>query len=326
MAEEESVQNSASASKKTNSKRKWAWVAGYSSLAIALGVGGGVLAHHFFGPTASVNYVAGETDDINVAKAKYESAKASGTPLETALKPSEIVNLAMDNYNSIPSTKAVGLGEAISLSVRQVQVIQSIQIKNNGEYFEESNSIGLVNLYDRMYQTGDSTACYWGASLDYSSNPKNELTNEEYEDMMGRKVSDSMTYIISKKTTITKEANVKSSYGPSKIVKENGGYTVELELNTSSKSSAVANYVKQMKNISGLTDYPYFYYCHLTFHLTEDLIPVDYTSYEKYNATKSSVPLPVDIEGRLTTKFYVDGTYEIPSLKEETQSIYKALE
>ncbi len=177
-----------------------------------------------------------------------------------------------------------------------------------------------------MYQTGDSTTCYWGANLDYSSNQKNELTNEEYEDMMGRKVSDSMTYIISKKTTITKEANVKSSYGPSKIVKENGGYTVELELNTSSKNSAVANYVKQMKNISGLTDYPYFYYCHLTFHLAEDLTPIDYTSYEKYNATKSSVPLPVDIEGRLTTKFYVGDTYEIPSLQDETQSVYKAFE
>ncbi len=324
MADEETIQKQEGASKKAVLKKKLPWIISCSSLAIALGIGGGFLAHRFFGPTAAVTYVAGETDDINLAKAKYEQAKASGTPLETALKPSEMVNLAMANYDSMPSTKAVGIGEAISMSIGQV--IQSIQIKNGEHYFEESNSIGLVNLYDRMYQEGDTTTCYWGSSLNYSSNQKNEMTNEQYEDLMGRNVSDSMTYIISKKTAITKESNVKSSYGPSKIVKENDGYTVELELSTSSKNSAVANYVKQMKNISGLTDYPYFYYCHLTFHLTEDLIPLDYTSYEKYNATKSSVPLPVDIEGKLTTKFFVGETYEIPSLQDETQSVYKSLD
>ena len=51
-------------------------------------------------------------------------------------------------------------------------------------------------------------------------------------------------------------------------------------------------------------------------------MPIEYTSYEKYNATKASVPLPVDIEASLTTRFFTTGAYEIPKLKDSTQVEY----
>ena len=292
--------------------------------AIALGVVAGYLTYNYTANFAGGDYsnvnATSLTDDISKAKAKFEGAKTSGTALEEALKPSEMVNLALDQFSSLESAKTVGLGSALSVGV--TQIIQSIQIRNGQRYFEESNSMSsFVKLYDRMYQEGDTTTTYWGESSDYSSHAPVAYTNEEYAELMGRKVSDTMIYVISTKTAITDETKVKSSHGASRIEKEGDGYVVDLEL----KTKAVVNYVKQMKNISGLTGYPTFEYCHLTFHLDKDLMPISYTSYEKYNATKESVPLPVDIEGSLTTYFYHGETYEIPTLETETQSVYESL-
>ena len=292
--------------------------------AVALGVVAGFVAHSFFN-TAGGDYSNVDanalTDDIAKTRKKYEAAKKAGTPLEEALKPCEMVNVSLDLFSSLESTKAVGLGSAYSMGVNQI--IQSIQIKNGEKYFEESNSTSaFVNLYDRMYQEGETTKTYWGKSSDYSSHEEKTYTNEEYAELMGRKVSDSMIYVISSKTSITDEAKVKSGRGASRITKEKSGYTVDLELQ---RKKSVVNYVKQMKNISGLTGYPTFEYCHLTFHLDEDLMPLDYTSYEKYQATKKEVGISTTIEGSLTTYFYHGETYEIPSLETETQTVYQSL-
>ena len=294
------------------------------ALAIGLGVGAGFLAHNFLNPVGG-DYsnvdVNALTDDISKTRQKYETAKKAGTPLEEALKPCEMVNMSLDLFSSLESTKAVGLGSAYSMGV--TQVIQSIQIKNGEKYFEESNSTSsLVKLFDRMYQEGNTTTTYWGKSSDYSSHDAVTYTNEEYAELMGRKVSDPMIYVISTKTSITDESKVKSGRGISKITKENGGYTVDLELQ---RKKSVVNYVKQMKNISGLTGYPTFEYCHLTFHLDENLMPLDYTSYEEYKATKKEVGISTTIEGKLTTYFYHGDTYEIPTLETETQSVYESL-
>lgn len=293
--------------------------------AIALGVGAGFLIYNYAFNYGGADYsnvdATALTDDLGKAKAKLASAQRLGTPLEQALKPSEMVNLALNNFSSLEHTKTVGLGSA--LSVRITQVIQSIQIRDGDLYFEESNSMSsFVKLYDRMYQEDDSTTTYWGETSDYSSHTPVTYTNEAYAEMMGRNVSDAMIYVISTKTAITDEAKVKSSYGPSRIEKEGDGYIVDLELKA---KKSVVNYVKQMKNISGLTGYPDFEYCHLTFHIDKDLMPTSYTSYEKYNATKESVPIPVDIEGSLTTYFYHGGTYEIPDLTTDTQPVYASL-
>ena len=190
------------------SKRKAILISSITGgVAICLGVVAGIIGAKLFGGKQTVDYsnvnVDALTDDIDATRSKYNQAKSSGTPLEKALRPSEMVNLAIANYSALPSTKAVGLGSAVSMGV--TQQIQSIQIKNDGKYFEESNSIGLVNLFDRMYQEGDSTSCYWGESSDYSAHPKKVYTNEQYAEMMGRKVSDPMIYVISRKTAITKE-------------------------------------------------------------------------------------------------------------------------
>ena len=317
---------SSEAKSKASKKKTVIFYSLASVFTVCLGIGAGVLAHHFLGETKATDYanVNGDKlmDDPSIARSKFEQAKKKGTAYEETLKPYEMVNVALEQYSALPSTKTVGLGAAEAMKVNQV--IQSIQIKNGDRYFEESNSTSaFVNLYDRMYQEGDTTTTYWGDDLNYASHEKKEYSNADYAAMMGRNVSDAMIYVISSKTSTSNESNVKSPYGPSRITKESGGYTVDLELHP---INAVVNYVCQMQNISGLDGKPSFIYCHLTFHLDADLMPLDYTSYEQYTAKKTGIPITTTITGSLTTYFYQGETYEIPTLQSETQSEYKAIE
>ena len=79
----------------------------------------------------------------------------------------------------------------------------------------------------------------------------------------------------------------------------------------------VANYQKQMKSISGLTAYPVFSYCHLSFVLDADLLPIKMTTHEKYEAKMSmGISISANCEGRLTTH-YIDEEKQIPSLDEQ---------
>lgn len=291
-------------------------------LAIGLGAGAGFAGYKLFGQknTASYEYDANAlTDDIAIAQDKLAAAKKSGTPLETALRPYEMVNLAFANLSALPSNKSVGIGVADAGVSKQD--IQSIQIKNGDSYFEESNSVGIVNLFDRMYQNGDTITCYWGTKKDYSADTPTDYSLDDYIELMGRKVSDPCSYIVSSKTCWFKEENNKSGKGVSSITKDGDIYRVECELNN---QKGVTNYVRQMKNISGLTGYPVFDYCHLSFQISEDLMPIQYTSYEHYTATKASIPVPTPITGEMTVWFSTDGEYPIPSLTDSTSEEYAA--
>lgn len=288
--------------------------------AIGLGIGGGFLVRSFIKPSQDQDYsvdTAGLANDITVIRAKYDAAIASGTPLEEALGPAEMVNLAYDNFTSLSSNKMVGYGATVSSGI--TQVIESIAIKEGDKAFEESNSTGVVNLYDRMYEEGDTITTYWGDNPDYASHVPIDYTLDEYADMMGRKVSEPTTYLISNKTIFKSEVNNLSGDGISKITKTSSGYTVDIELNP---VTGVVNYVKQMLKISELAKYPVFYWCHLTYQIDEDLNLVEMLVHEKYNVTKASIPLPVDCVGKITNKFFTSGTYQIPDVGANLRAEY----
>lgn len=291
-----------------------------AATAIGLGVGGGFLIRSFIKPSQDADYnfdTAGLKDDIASIRVKYDKAKASGTPLETALSPSDMVNLGYDNFTKLSSNKAVGYGATVSAGI--TQVIESITVKNGARSFEESNSSGVVNLYDRMYEEGDAVTTYWGSDLNYANHTPKTYTTEEYAALMGRKVSEPTTYLISNKTIFKSEANNLSGDGISSIAKTSSGYTVEIELNP---VKGVVNYVKQMVTISELAKEPVFYFCHLTFHLDEQLNLVDCKTHEKYNVVKASIPLPVDCVGTITYKYFTSGTYEIPEVGADLRAEY----
>ena len=96
------------------------------------------------------------------------------------------------------------------------------------------------------------------------------------------------------------------------MTKVEDGYKVELELDN---LYGVKNYVKQMKGISNLYQYPIFEYVHLTFELDSSLEIKFMHVKEKYYA-KTSAVLGSDLEATMSIKFETDGDFKIPELND----------
>ena len=146
----------------------------YSLIAIgsiALGVGAGFAGAKILKPTVTEvvmnenNSLAVTEGYLKLARTAYNTAVKNGDPLEEALTPDQMINLAYDMLGNLESTKAIGIGVSNAMNITS-QEIQSCAIKNGDEYFEESNSLGIVSIHNRMYQSGDTTTTYWGEKDD----------------------------------------------------------------------------------------------------------------------------------------------------------------
>lgn len=302
-------------------------VLGYSASIVstlAVGIGAGLLAANLWKPpienvTANASEYALSESYYTEASKTLEKALTSNTPLSEALSPDQLVNIAYRNFGNLKMTKSIGIGSSVSIGGIS-QEIQSATFHVGERYFEESNSLGIVNIHDRMYQEGDITTTYWGEKNDYANHPKQEMSNQEYATMMGRQISEGLIYIVSPKT-ISYDADL-SGYGTSHIDKTENGYRIEIEMQQVDTSSGkpmmpgITNYQKQMKNISGLKTYPSFAYCHLSVEVDSKGNLLSMLAHEKYDATMPIGPTAIEAtcEGALYTRYYSDGTYEIPTL------------
>lgn len=238
--------------------------------------------------------------DNKAAYENYEKAKKAGKDLATALTPSELISvaytkLAQHEYiysEALGSSKAMGLVD---------QTIQSRAIRDKDDYFEESNSFSnFVKIYNRMYQTGDETTKYWGSSPSYQGYTPVKVTNETYAEEMGRTISESLIYLVSPKTEGDTD---RSGLGLTKVTKTGSNLQIDFEAHP---AKSTLRYVKQMKTISNLKEYPSFYYVHLQVVCTQDLDLLYMKSFEKYQATLAS-GIGSACEGTMTT------IYQIPS-------------
>lgn len=304
----------------------------YSLIAIgsiALGVGAGFAGARILKPTVTEvvmnenNSLAVTEGYLKLARTAYDTAVKNGDSLETALTPDQMMNLAYDMLGNLESTKAIGIGVSNAMNITS-QEIQSCAIKNGDEYFEESNSLGIVSIHNRMYQSGDTTTTYWGEKDDYENHPKKEMTNEEYSSMMGRKISEGLVYVVLPSTIAKENVNTPGyENAPTGIYKENNGYRIEIEMDVKATSSGssympgVYRYQKQMKNISNLSSYPNFTYCHLTALVDKDLKLISMKNVESYTATMASVPFPATCKAELITYYFTDQEYKIPDLTEK---------
>ena len=285
-------------------------------LAISLGIGAGLGAASLLKGGVNVDYadIDGDslTDDLDALMAKYE--KTDEADYLSTFQPYEMANIAnslfmeQENYCSV----AVGSSKASIVT----QGIYGLHMRSGDTYFEESISNGMVNLYDRMWEEGDTTTIRWGSTSDYASMTPESMSNEDYVTKMGRKVSDFSSYIVSSKTTLIDTSNSGLSVTSAEKT-EDGGYKVELELDT---VKSVVNYVTQMQTISNLASKPSFVYCHLTYYLDAQLRPISSTSYERYYA-KTSSGIGSYCEGSLTSKYQWGGEASIPST-ESTDDYY----
>ncbi|MDY6430108.1 MAG: hypothetical protein SPL02_02890 [Bacilli bacterium] len=286
------------------------------AVVIGFGVGVGIVAANFFKVVKGSNVVVDRNelvDDIDEVMAKYNSVK-NASNLHEQLRPWEMIDVAMEKFTSSRNYFSVGVGYT-NASIAN-QAIYASFAKNNDKYFEESISTGLINLYDRMYQEGDTTTTYWGGSANYSAVTPKTYDAKSYKELMGRNVSTPSSYIISKKTCL--KSNNLSGRGVTSASKTSKGYQVEIELNPGD-DKGVSTYRLQMKSISGLASLPSFYYCHLTFNLDFDLNFVDSVVYESYFAEQAA-GIGAKMTASLSTKYYTYSTdseaYKIPSLNE----------
>ncbi len=306
------------------SGNKFAKLGCLALFSIALGIGAGAsyainnkTVDNTVLSTSGYKYTKGE---LQIAKKTYEDALAKNKPLESALTPDQMVNLAYAKFEELDNAKTIGIGSSYSSGI--TQKIQTCTIKNNKEFFEESNSFStIVQIYNRMYQQGDVTSTYWGADQNYAAHKKKDYSNDDYAKMMGRKVSDPLIYIVSPKT-ISNEENTISGLEKTGIYKNETGYRVEIEMATETKDQktfmpGIEEYKKQMKTISNLVGYPKFYYCHLTFNLDFSLNLKSFTNIESYEANLGVMAPKCD--GKMTTTYYTDKEYEIPKLTEKIE-------
>ncbi len=291
---------------------------------IAVGIGAGLLAGNFLKPP--IENATANASDYALSESYYQEADTvlkkaiqSGTPLNEAMTPDQLLNIAFRNFGKLDMTMSIGIGVSSSIGGIK-QEIQSAAYHVGDVYFEESNSLGVVNIHDRMYQEGDTTTTYWGEKADYANHPKEVMSNADYAKKMGRKVSEGLVYIVSPKT-ISYETDL-SGDGVSKIAKTEQGYQVDIEMATTLSPSGktlmpgITNYQKQMKSISGLKTYPPFQYCHLKLNVDKEGNLISFLTHEKYDANMPIGPTAIEAtcEGTLFTQYFSGGKYEIPSL------------
>ena len=279
-------------------------------LPIALGVVGGIVYSKFFvAKKADYSNVDANSLYVNMDNllAKYEDVKNAGTPYEEGLTSYELVNIAYHNYASYENSRSFTLGTASAAIVEQS--IRACSIRNGNNYFEESLSkSNMVGVAARMYQKEDTSIdLHRGEAIDAVTaswgNEHYEYTFDEFTNDFGKTPSTPLIYIISKKTVMS---------GTDTVEKVEDGYKITMSLNP---VKSVINYVKQMKSISDLYDYPAFSYINLTFHINNDLLINQLDIDESYYALKEA-NLGADTTANVSVYYEVDGGFTIPTLSD----------
>lgn len=277
------------------------------ALPIAGGVVSGIVISKFFiGKTTDyTNIDANALVEKNTTKlTKYEDCIKNNTEFLEVLKPYEMVNIGYELFSKYEHSKSITIGNAVAAVVNQS--IRASSFRNGNEYLEESISkSNFVSLAARTYLHEDTNLEFLDGSAT-SSNTASwpdehyNFTTEEYADAFGKTPSTPLIYIVGKKTIISSGCSA---------TKTDNGYRVELTLNP---VNSVVNYVKQMKSLSKLADYPSFESVHTVFYLNNDLLVNKLEVEEKYYAKTGGVG--ADITANLTIYYEVDEGITVPSL------------
>lgn len=187
-------------------------------------------------------------DDVKTLSQRAEGKSPS------QFKAYEIFEIAEYRMFTHGSVLVTSNGEVDTIAS---QTISGVKAYENGTYFKENLSKGIKNVGERTYYNeGDDFVTKYEASKISSQmvgtykSPKNVMLND-YKNTVGVPVTSFVGYIVSSKTVLNVNDSAK------KVSLENGetGYEFSLQLNA---ITSVLNYVKQMKSLSQLPDYPAF--------------------------------------------------------------------
>lgn len=224
-----------------------------------------------------VDYSAFTEENLIATNAQeiYNKAKQDGVMQTSAIDlfvAAEYYLNNRDKYNS--SIK----GE-IQPSIGSVQSIWGTKNKNGNIFEVESVSKGMLALGEKYtYDLTNQTATiYKASSIDtnkatYPDNPTWVMTYDEFREEYGTAPEKPcIPYIISSKTLVEGSGNV--------IQEGVGKYKITFMLTT---DSSVINYIKQVKHMSGLKDYPTFKNIMITAYINDDLEFLDIRFDESY--------------------------------------------
>ncbi len=221
-------------------------------------------------------------------------------------KPFELANIAFYKYSLNEYTRSEVKSSAVAMGVTQTTNGQNF--KNKDIYFSESvSSSTFVKVAKRFYIQDDKVDIYNGKLInnknglggEYSTSE--EMTVDEYKDTWGKDLNNPVIYTITSETTLDS----------SSISKTDDGYLISLDLDP---LKSVTRYVKQMMQMSNLSDSPEFDYVHLEFSLDSELNLLEMNVKEAYYVWVVGKNYT---EAKLTEKFMVmDESTPIPSVDE----------
>lgn len=178
---------------------------------------------------------------------------------------------------------------SIQPSIGSEQTVRGTKGRNGNVFYVENYSKGMLAIAEKYeYNTEQDLAIVYHAeggdvkvdSANFPSSPSATYTKQQYADEYGTAPDSVMVpYIISSKTYIEGTESVKSL--------GDGKYQVTMSL---SNDKAVTEYVKQMKHMSGLANYPKFSKIVVSFVVDSSYRILSLRYDESYSVTYFGVP------------------------------------
>lgn len=295
-------------------------------LVCIIGVGSGLFLGSWYTyslATTPINYSKDATefvDDINVAFKKATKlnnpteddiknwvsiAKQNGvTPLN--LTASENIMLAEYNLKNSNSYFVLGTGE-VNVTIA-TQSIYSTKYFDGTTYLSENISKGTLTVADCfVMDKGSNTVTsikgsdVTSTSANWQGSDRSDMTVAECKEKSGVTPDTVNPYIISSKTIIS------GGTIEEKVVDGKKVYSFSFNLDP---INSVLNYIKQVKQTSGLTDYPEFDSITLTVVLDENWNFVEFNTLENYRVKFSG--LKPKCTGKLNMKFTINEPVTLP--------------
>lgn len=219
------------------------------------------------------------------AKAIYD--RISGLDIAKQ-KPIEIIVASEYLLNQTQNYKGTATG-VIQPSIASAQTVRGVKGRNGNHYFVENYSKGLLSIAEKYdyYADRDEAIVYHAEggnvnidSANFPSSPSATYTKQTYSEEYGTPPDGVMIpYIISSKTYIPGTDSVKAL--------GDGTYQVTMSL---SNDTSVSQYVKQMKHMSGLANYPRFSKIVVSFVIDSSYRILSLRYDESYTVTYVGVP------------------------------------
>ena len=243
-------------------------------------------------------------DDLDKLVTKYK--KTDSHKYLSTFTPYELATIARYNVTQHTYAKSVGIG-LVNAAMGVKQTVRSYYLKSDNQYFFESISKSkIVGVNKRFYQDESQVTIYTGSGSDpekatWKEEDKTSVSIPEYEETWGRELSRCTNFIISSKTTLLDQSSA---------TQDGNNIVLSLELDP---LTSVLRYVKNMKAMSDLDDYPTFHKVHIDMTLDENLNVISSKTNEVYDV-KSFGVTSKNTSGSLEETYTYDQKEDFPNL------------